>query len=117
MAYFSVETGLEILIYTFLQTGHTCGFRINAKEMKSGCYLRDNITPINGENEPLAFAELMFGNCLLETTLGCYLAQLAPTPPVMQLGFLPYPIDGNETCTAHCNTSSSSSSTSALNGL
>jgi len=40
--------------------------------------MRHNVTPINGENELLAFTELMFGNYLMETTLGCHPAR--PTP-------------------------------------
>jgi len=44
-------------------------------------YMRHNVTPINDKNEPLAFAELMFGNYLLEIAMGCYPAQPAPTPP------------------------------------
>lgn len=80
--------------------------------------MKHNVTPINGENEPLTFVELMFDNWLLETQLGCYLVQPTPTPPETQLGLLPFPTDGNETCTTHCNISSSSSSnTSASNGL
>ena len=90
--------------------------------MLSERYMRHNITPINGRNEPLAFLELMLGNCLLETTFGCYPARPAPTPPDTQLGLLPCPTDGNEACTVHCNNSScsssnnSSGSASALNG-
>lgn len=71
--------------------------------------MKHNITRINGENELLGFAELMFRTYLLETQLGCYLAQAAPTPPDMNLGLLSFQIDGNETCTVHCNTSRSSS--------
>jgi len=42
-------------------------------------YMKHNVTPLNDENESLVFTELMFRNCLIETTLGCYLAQPAPT--------------------------------------
>lgn len=80
-------------------------------------YMKHNVTPINGENEPLALTELMFGNYLLETMFGCYLAWPAPIPSDTQLGLLPCPNDGNETCTTHCtNNSNGSSSTSTSSG-
>ena len=75
--------------------------------------MKHYVTPINGENEPLDFMELMFDNYLLETMLGCYLARSARTPLDTQLGLLPCPTDGNETCTTHCTNSSSSSSSSS----
>ena len=31
-------------------------------------YMKHNVTPLNDENEPLAFVELMLGNYLLEKT-------------------------------------------------
>lgn len=76
-------------------------------------YMKHNVTPINGENEPLAFIEIMFGNCLLETTLGCYPTWPAPTPPNTQLGLLSCPTDCNKTCITQCTNSSSSSSISS----
>jgi len=85
--------------------------------------MKHNVTPLNGENESLAFAGLMFGNSLLETTLGCYPAWPALTPPDEKLVLLPFPTDGDETYTTHCTNSSSSrnnsssSSTSTSGGL
>lgn len=80
-------------------------------------YVKHNVTPLNDENEPLDFVELMFGNCLLETTLECYPARATPTPSNTQLGLLPFPTDDNETCIVHSIDSSiSSSNTSMLNG-
>jgi len=79
--------------------------------------MKHNVTPLNGQNELLALAKLMFGNYFLETQLGCYLAQSSPTPPDTQLGLLPCRTGENETCTGLCNSSSSSvSSTSAASG-
>jgi len=69
--------------------------------------MKHNVTSINGKNKLLASAKLMFGNCLLETKLGCYPAGPIPTPPYMKLWLLPCPADGNETCTLHCTNSSS----------
>ena len=85
--------------------------------------MKHNVTPLNDEKKLLAFAELMFGNCLLETKFGCYPTRLAPTPLDMQLVLLPCPTDGDETCAVHCANNSSSSrnssnnSTSMPNGL
>lgn len=84
-------------------------------------YMKQNVTPLNGKNEPLAFADLLFCNCLLETTLGYYPTLPSPTLQGTQLGLLPFPTNHNETCTIHCtnnissnnNTSSSSTSTSS----
>jgi len=59
--------------------------------------MKHNVTPHNSDNEPLAFAKLMFGNCVLETTMECYLEWHSPSPPDMQLGLLPCLTDGNET--------------------
>lgn len=52
----------------------------------------------------------MFGNCLLETTLECYPTWLALTSLDKQLGLLPCPTDGNETCIVYFSNSSSNSS-------
>jgi len=70
-------------------------------------YMKHNFTPLNSENELLAFAKLMFGNCLLEKTLECYPARPSPTSLDTQLGLLPCPTDGNETCTFYFSDSSS----------
>ena len=79
--------------------------------------MKHNVTPLDSKNEPLAFAELMFGNCLLEKTLEYYPARPTSTSSDKQLGLLPHPIDDNETCTVcFSNSSSSSSSTSTPNG-
>lgn len=86
-------------------------------------YLRHNVTPISGENELLAFTELMFRNCLLEVILGCYATWPTPTPLDMQLGLPPCLTYGNEPCRIHCTNSTNNSSnnsissTSASNGL
>jgi len=85
--------------------------------------MKHNFTPLNDENESLAFIELMFGNYLLEKTLERFHTQPTPTSSNMQLGLLPCPTDGNETCTVYFSNSSSSSrhssssSTSTPNGL
>ena len=71
--------------------------------------MKHNVTPLDGENEPLAFAELMYRNCLLEKTLECYPTWLAPTSSDKQLGLFTFPIDGNETGTVYFSDSSSSS--------
>lgn len=73
-------------------------------------YMSHNVTPIKGENEPLAFVELMFGNFPR-----CYPAQPTPSPPDMQSSILPCPTDSNEACTIHCINSSSSSSNNGIN--
>lgn len=84
--------------------------------------MKHNVTPLNGENEPFAFAKLMFGNCLLEETLECYLSWPAPTSSDKQLGLFPCPTDDNETCTvcfsdsSSCSNNGSSSSTNTPNG-
>jgi len=39
------------------------------------------ITPFEGKNGHVSFADLIFGNCFLETGLGCYLAHPSPVPP------------------------------------
>jgi len=62
--------------------------KCNQSQVLSERYMKHNFTPLNGENEPLAFANLMFGNYLLETTLGCYPAQPTPTPQDTQLALL-----------------------------
>jgi len=41
--------------------------------------MKHNVTPIKSDNEPLAFAELIFGNYFLEKTLEGYLARPTPT--------------------------------------
>lgn len=95
----------------------------NQIQILSKRYMRHNFIPMNGKNELLDFVELMFSNFLLGITPGCYPTWPSPTPLDGQLGFLPYPTNGNEACTIHCNNSSSSSknnsssSASALNGL
>jgi len=81
--------------------------------------MKHNVTSLKVENEPLAFVKLMFGNCLLEKTLECYLAWPAPTSLDKNLGLLPRPTDDNETCIVCFSDSSSSSnngSTSTPNG-
>lgn len=82
--------------------------RINQIQVLSERYMKHNVTPLNGKNEPLAFRKLMFGNCLQEKTLECYPAWPTPTSSDKQLGLLPHPTDGNETCTVCFSDSSSS---------
>lgn len=53
--------------------------RCNQIQVLSERYMKHNVTPLNGENEPLAFAELMFGNCFLQKTWECYLKWPIPT--------------------------------------
>jgi len=88
--------------------------RCNQIWVLSERYMKNNVTPLNGKNEPLAFAELMFGNCLLEKTLECYPARPALTSSKKQLGLLPHPTNDNETCTI-CFFDSSSSSNNSYN--
>ena len=81
--------------------------------------MKHNFTPLDSENEPLAFAELVFENYFLEKTLQCYLTHPTPTASDKQLGLLPRPTDGNETCTfcfSDSSSNDSSSSTSTPNG-
>jgi len=79
--------------------------------------MKHNVTPLNGENELLAFTELMFWNFFLETQLGCYLAQPSLIPLDTQLSLLPCLTGENEMCIVHCNSSSSSdNSTSVASG-
>jgi len=54
--------------------------KCNQIRVLSERHMKHNVTPLNGKNELLEFIELMFGNCLLETKLGCYPAWLATTP-------------------------------------
>lgn len=57
------------------------------------------VTPLEGSNEPVSFADLIFGNCFLETYHGCYKAQLSPIPSDTQLELLPRtPTGANEYC-------------------
>lgn len=74
--------------------------------------MKHNVIPLNNENKPLAFVELMFGNFLLETTLGCYPTRPTPTPLDTHLWLLPSLTNGYETCILHFTTTSSSSSSS-----
>jgi len=76
--------------------------------------MKHNVTPLKGENELLVLKELMFRNFFLETRLGCYITQPSMTPPDTLLGLIPCPIGENETCTIHCNKSSSSDSNTSL---
>lgn len=73
-------------------------------------YMKHNVTPLNRQNEPMAFAELIFGNCFLETQLGCYLAQPSLVQPDTQLDLLPSPTGEND----HCRVSSNNNSTSVV---
>lgn len=72
-------------------------------------YMKHTMTPLNGHNQLMGFAELLFGNYFLETRLGCYLTEPSLVPPDTQLDLLPCPTCDNETYTV-----SSSSSTSAV---
>lgn len=71
-------------------------------------YMKHNNTPLDDQNELLAFAKRLFNNFFLEMQLRCYIAQPSPTPLDTQLGILPFPTSQNETCTIHCNSSGSS---------
>lgn len=77
--------------------------------------MKHKVTPLNGENESLAFTKLMFDNFFLETQVGFYLAEPSPIPPDTHLGLLPCPTGENETCTVS-SSSTSSSGTSTISG-
>lgn len=68
--------------------------------------MKHAITPYEGHNKPIVFADLNFGNLFLENDLGCYLAQPSLVPLETQLELLPSPIVGNDLCTINISSTS-----------
>lgn len=64
--------------------------------------MRHNVTPINGKNELLAFAKLMFGNYLLGNNVGVLFCTAKSNPTKHVVGMIPCPTDRNKACTIHC---------------
>jgi len=91
----------------FLWTGHICGFCTRAGIVRSGWTQSDTW---NTQLLPLK-ANLVFGNCFLETDLGCYLAQPSRVPPNTQLELLPSPTGKNHICIVSSSSNSSTSVT------
>lgn len=61
-------------------------------------YMKHIVTPFKGKNEPVAFADLIFGNCFLETKPGWYHVLPSLVPPNTQLELLPSPTGANDLC-------------------
>ena len=68
--------------------------------------MKHTITPFEGKNKVIAFANLIFGNFFLETDPGCYLAQPSLVQLDTQLELLPSPISGNDLCTIDISSAS-----------
>jgi len=72
--------------------------------------MKHTMTPLEGCNEPLDFAKLIFGNYFFETNLRCYQTQPSLIPPYTQLELLPHsPTGANETSCIDVHNSSNSS--------
>lgn len=69
--YFSMDWSQLWILYK----GRNKNIRVNSER-----YMNHNVTPLNGNNEPVDFTELIFGNCFQETKLECYLAQPSLVP-------------------------------------
>jgi len=67
------------------------------------------VTTLNSHNELVAFVELIFGNCVPETQLGCYPTQPSLVPPATQLELLSSPTGENDICTVSSNSNNSTS--------
>lgn len=66
--------------------------------------MKHNMTQIEGHNEPVGFANIIFGNCFLKVDHICYLAHPSPIPPNTLLEFLPRnPTGENDSCTIDVN--------------
>jgi len=68
--------------------------------------MKHTVTPFEGKNGLVAFTDLIFGSCFLETNIGCYLAKPSLVLPDTQLEVLPSPIGTSDLCTVDSSSTS-----------
>ncbi len=62
--------------------------------MNSEPYMKHTMTPLEGHNDHVSFADIIFGNCFLGTKIGCYQSHSSSVPLDKQLELLPFSVAG-----------------------